>query len=144
MASASLSVSSPNLTLMYLIITSLALIESGYLLMQIPSPGAVCPAMVIYGLEIVNRLSRVIVPETLNTTIRGPSVSQASRKLPGPESFRFVTRITFPPLPPRVIAPYPSAPGNAGTVGVSAANPFGISERIPTHTRNWHPCRSTD
>ena len=34
-----------------------------------------------------------IIPETLNTTIRAPPCSQASRKEPGPRSLRFVTVI---------------------------------------------------
>src|ERR1051326_7154670 len=46
--------------------------------------------------------------------MRGPSASQASRRLPAPESLRFVTKITLPPRPPGVFAPKPSAPGNAG------------------------------
>ena len=36
-------------------------------------------------------------PETRNTAIRAPLVSQASRRLPGPESARVVTAITRPP-----------------------------------------------
>ena len=60
-------------------------------------------------------LFRAMVPETRNTTMRGPLLAQAWRRLPGPESFRFVTVITLPPLPPRVSAPCPSAPGKAGT-----------------------------
>jgi hypothetical protein len=37
-----------------------------------------------------------------------------ARKLPLPESFRFVTSITWPPRPPTDPAALPSAPGNAG------------------------------
>jgi hypothetical protein len=37
----------------------------------------------------------------------------ASRRLPGPLSLRFITTQTFPPLPPAVNFPKPSAPGNA-------------------------------
>ena len=53
-------------------------------------------------------------PETLKTMIRGPKSSTAARKLPVPLLFRFVTSMTFPPLPPTELAPKPSAPGNAG------------------------------
>ena len=34
------------------------------------------------------------MPDTRNTTIRGPSAMQAARKLPGPSSLRLVTAIT--------------------------------------------------
>ena len=40
--------------------------------MQTPSPGAVWPAMVMYGARMRMRFFRWIVPATLNTTIRGP------------------------------------------------------------------------
>src|SRR3954463_7782378 len=66
--------------------------------------------------------------------VRGPSASHAARKLPGPESSRFVTRKTFPPRPPGVLAPKPSAPGNAGRSAEadSAAKESGrASERKP-------------
>ena len=82
--------------------------------MAMPSPGAVCPAMVMQGLEMVSLLCRSMVPETLKTTMRGPSASTAARRLPGPESSRFVTAITLPPRPPFVREPWPSAPGKEG------------------------------
>ena len=50
---------------------------------------------------------------TLKTTILGPGVSTAALKLPGPLSFKLVTSITCPPLPPTVSDPYPCAPGKA-------------------------------
>jgi len=56
----------------------------------------------------------VIKPDTRNTHVRGPEPSRQARKLPLPESFRFVTSITTPPRPPTDSAPPPSAPGNAG------------------------------
>jgi hypothetical protein len=37
-----------------------------------------------------------------------------ARRLPLPESLRFVTSITWPPRPPTDPAALPSAPGNAG------------------------------
>ncbi len=43
-----------------------------------------------------------MIPATRKITIRGPSVEQAARGLPGPESFRFTTAITAPPRPPGV------------------------------------------
>src|SRR5690349_15546804 len=52
-----------------------------------------------------------MVPATRKTTIRGPSASTAKRNDPGPESLKFVTSITFPPRPPTVRTPNPSAPG---------------------------------
>lgn len=54
-------------------------------------------------------------------TMRAPSASQAARKLPGPPSSRFVTKITLPPLPPGVVEPNPSAPGNDATTSESLA-----------------------
>ncbi|MCJ7544709.1 MAG: hypothetical protein MUP47_09140 [Phycisphaerae bacterium] len=59
--------------------------------MQTPPPGAVCPAMVMYGLRMFTSVSRLIVPATRNTTVRGPLPWQAARKLPGPLSARVVT-----------------------------------------------------
>src|SRR5258708_5130624 len=59
-------------------------------------------------------------------TIRGPSASQAARRLPAPESFRFVTKMTLLPRPPGVVEPNPSAPGKAGIADASlAAEPIG-------------------
>src|SRR5690606_6235061 len=58
--------------------------------------------------------STLIVPATRNTTIRGPPVSNAARRLPSPLSSRFVTAITLPPRPPVVHLPPPHAPGNPG------------------------------
>src|SRR3989344_6969118 len=54
---------------------------------------------------------RLIIPATLKTTVLGPEAVIAARKLPVPVSFKLVTSITLPPLPPRVLAPNPSAPG---------------------------------
>src|SRR5262245_312360 len=58
-------------------------------------------------------LVRVIVPPTAKTQVRGPVFSMQLRKLPGPESLRFVTLMTAPPRPPTAFAPKPSALGNA-------------------------------
>src|SRR5262245_58789026 len=93
-----------------------------------PAPGAVCPAIVINGWRI--RTSPRITPLTSNTTIRGPSAAQASARLPGPKPFRFVTLMTLPPLPPRLTAPQPSAPGNALGAGASSARPDVIENKI--------------
>src|SRR5437773_8684945 len=81
---------------------------------QMPSPGADCPARVRYGDLTVIGDFNAIVPATRKTTMRGPVASHAARKLPGPLSFRFVTMMTFPPRPPGVVEPKPSAPGKAG------------------------------
>ena len=53
---------------------------------QTPSPGAVWPAIVIYGARTFIGIFSRITPETLNTTIRAPPVSHASRNVPGPLS----------------------------------------------------------
>jgi hypothetical protein len=77
-----------------------------------PSPGAVCPAIVTLPFLIDKLLFNVIVPDTSKTIIRAPVALIASRKLPAPASLRFVTFITLPPLPPVALRPKPSAPGN--------------------------------
>ncbi len=100
-------------------ITSWVLISVVWLRIQMPSPGAVWPAIVIYGLDMVRSFSSVIMPETRKITIRGPLASIASRKLPGPSSLRLVTLKILPPRPPGVNAPAPSAPGNAGIAAFS-------------------------
>ena len=54
-----------------------------------PSPGAVCPAIIEFPLNI-NVDFKLIIPETSKTTIR-PALLTASRKDPTPESFKLVT-----------------------------------------------------
>ncbi len=49
--------------------------------MQIPSPGAVCPATVMYGLRIVRRDFSSIVPPTRKTIVRGPSASHVNEPM---------------------------------------------------------------
>src|SRR5262245_6144293 len=71
----------------------------------------------MYGWLILTGVLISMTPATRKTTVRGPSASQAARKLPGPESSRLVTAMTRPPRPPGVNAPPPSAPGNAGSPG---------------------------
>ena len=51
--------------------------------MHIPSPGAVCPAIVKFPSLILRSDFKYIVPETLKITIRGPFCSIAYRKVPG-------------------------------------------------------------
>ena len=58
---------------------------------QTPSPGAVCPATVMYGARMRTRFFRRMVPATLKTTTRGPTALHAARKVPGPASARLVT-----------------------------------------------------
>jgi hypothetical protein len=55
-----------------------------------------------------------MTPDTRKTQVRGPEASMHARKLPVPESFKLVTSITAPPLPPTAAAPPPCASGNAG------------------------------
>jgi hypothetical protein len=57
-----------------------------------PSPGAVWPATVRYGLSILMDDARVITPATWKTTVRGPVPSSAARSEPGPASASVVTR----------------------------------------------------
>ena len=54
-----------------------------------PSPGAVCPAMVRLLVTDTAVWSRTY-PPTSNTTMRFPALT-ASRKEPAPESFKLVT-----------------------------------------------------
>src|SRR5262245_6269109 len=91
-------------------------------------PGDVCPATVRYGVRTRIALFKVIVPLTRNTHVRGPEASIALRRLPGPESSRFVTSITLPPRPPTALAPNPSAVGKAFTVLFVAADAGGVVE----------------
>ena len=96
------------------IMTSCVLIQTVSPATQTPSPGAVCPAIVIYGARIINGDFNRMMPATLNTIVLAPPCSHAQRKLPGPSSFKLVTTITLPPRPPKLNLPPPSAPGNAG------------------------------
>ena len=89
----------------------LTLLKESLPLIVIPSPGAVCPAMVILPLEIFRSAS--IVPATRNTTVLFPEAAIAAAKLPVPEGLRLVTSITLPPRQPVAYFPYPSAPGKA-------------------------------
>ena len=92
--------------------------------MQTPSPGAVCPAMVMYGARMRTRFFRWMVPATLNTTMRGPTALHASRNVPGPASSRLVTTYTLPPRPPKLYMPPPHAPGNAGMSACGRSDGF--------------------
>src|SRR6185312_5007080 len=73
-----------------------------------------------------------IIPATLNTIMRAPPCSQAQRRVPGPLSAKLVTTSTFPPRPPKLYLPPPSAPGNAGmdacgrSVGRAAQGIYGL------------------
>ena len=108
-----------------------AAITRAWFFKQMPSPGAVWPAMVTYGLEMTIDDFKATVPDTRKITVLCPSVSAASRKLPGPQSSRFVTKRTLPLRPPIDWAPNPSAPGKAGTdTAVSGTN------RVAHTTRN--------
>ncbi|HSL86834.1 MAG TPA: hypothetical protein VK861_07850 [Bacteroidales bacterium] len=62
---------------------------------------------------MVRREFNMIVPDTRKTTVLAPDSATAARRLPSPESFRFVTSITLPPRPPTEKRPPPSAPGKA-------------------------------
>src|SRR5215207_2699089 len=86
-----------------------------------PAPGAVCPAIVMYGFVI--RMFPRMTPLTSNTTIRGPSAAHAAARLPAPEALRLVTLMTFPPRPPVLAAPHPSAPGKAFSSLPALASP---------------------
>src|SRR5690242_6040199 len=97
--------------------------------------------MVMYGLLIVRVEVNVILPETRETTVRGPDTSVQLRKLPVPLLFRFVTSQTEPPLPPAAIAPSPSAPGNATmawSAGVIAMTNDISLVIVPPPSRNEH------
>ncbi len=84
---------------------------------HIPSPGAVCPAIVMESFVIFNGETSAMVPETRNTTVLAPLWLTAHRKVPAmfveDVSRSVVTSSTFPPRPPCVYIPPPSAPGNA-------------------------------
>ena len=80
----------------------------------IPPPGAVCPAIVRYGLPMRKSPDTWITPPTRNTHVLAPLVSTQERNDPVPESLRLVTSMTTPPRPPAAPAALPSASGNAG------------------------------
>ncbi len=82
----------------------------------IPSDGAVEPSTVTLFWPVrSSRDRRWIVPPTAKWIRLLPPVS-ASRRLPGPESFRLVTQTTGYPAPPVVPLPYPSGvPGMGAT-----------------------------
>ncbi len=67
---------------------------------------------------------KLMTPDTLKIMILAPPVSQASLKEPLPLSFKFVTTRTFPPLPPAVYMPPPSAPGKAGILFLIKSSGF--------------------
>ena len=56
-----------------------------------------------------------MIPATSKTMVLGPDSANAALREPAPLSARVVTWITFPPRPPVVYIPPPSAPGNANT-----------------------------
>ena len=58
---------------------------------QMPSPGAVCPAMVTLPLRSLSCDFRCMVPLMSKTMVRVPLCSQAQRREPVPESLRLVT-----------------------------------------------------
>src|SRR5690606_20091726 len=95
--------------------------------MVMPSPGAVCPASVIWGFRMFSCDCSSMVPDTSNTIIRAPDALIAARKLPSPASFRLVTLITFPPRPPVTFCPKPSAPGKANASSTTGVGPSSSS-----------------
>ena len=76
----------------------------------------------MYGFSTISCSLMVMFPEMSNTTVRGPDCSTAQRRLPSPESLRFVTCRTLPPRPPFAKAPNPSAPGKASKSSADAVN----------------------
>ena len=55
---------------------------TGYLFRQIPSPGAVCPAMVTFPFCIVRFCCRSMIPLTANTIVRVSDWLSAQRRVP--------------------------------------------------------------
>ena len=80
-----------------------------------PSPGAVCPARVQSARLIFNSSESTISPLTSKTMVIGSPwyCENAQRSEPSPLLLRFVTFTTFPPRPPVVYLPKPSAVGKA-------------------------------
>ena len=68
----------------------------------------------------------MMVPETRNTTVRWPALT-ASRREPGPLSWRFVTATTPPPRPPAASL-VPSLPSFPTAIQAAAS---------PCLPRNW-------
>ena len=85
-------------------ITSWVRITVSALITVMPGEGAVWPAMVRKGWRISSLPPPMsMTPPTSTTTTRGPGVSIAAFKDPGPSAAKVVTRRICPPLPPRVL-----------------------------------------
>ena len=67
-------------------------------------PGALCPAIVMYGFVTCRRDVLVMRPATRKMHVRGPLASTQARSEPEPESARLVTSITTPLRPPTLAA----------------------------------------
>jgi hypothetical protein len=116
------------------IITWLAATTNSWLAMVIPSPGAVCPAMVRLSLLMVNRLVNVIVPDTSKTTVLAPDWVTAQRRLPWLLlSASVFTTKTLPPRPPQVYLPAPSAVGKARRFPAAGVKSCGILKSLTSN-----------
>lgn len=80
-----LLVASPTLTRSPRMITCEALMRMLAPVIVIPLPGAVCPAIVMFGEDMTTSEDRLMTPPTRKTTMRLPVACRAARKLPGPE-----------------------------------------------------------
>ena len=131
MASSSLAASVPRRERIWRMTMSFESTRSVQFFKQMPPPGADCPAMVMRGLLTVRFELRAMVPETLKRIVRpeAGAVLMPSRSEPAPESLRLVTKYKSPPRPPRVLAPAPSAPGNAVKGGMGVQPPK-VVERL--------------
>src|SRR5258705_1486078 len=94
-----------------------------------PPPGAVCPAIVMYGFVISIRDCSTMVPPTRKTQVRGPLASTHARSDPPPRSLSLLTPITTPPRPPTLCDPQAWAPANAasGPAGTGVETPLPLS-----------------
>ena len=100
--------------------------------MQIPSPGADCPAIVRLPLRISNSFCKCIVPETVKSMVRAPPASTAARSVPDSgllssgliASSKVETIYTVPPFPPVVPLPPPCIHWHASTNLLSVCGSF--------------------
>ena len=72
-------------------VTSCVLMKTELSRRVMPGAGAVAASMVTKGSRMASGFSRWISPATWNRMVRGPLVSTAARREPGPESARVVT-----------------------------------------------------
>jgi len=89
--------------------------------------------MVTYGSEMRMAFFRSTIPATRNTIMRGPFVSQASRKLPGTGVVEVADEDHFAAASAGRSGAKSSAPGNAGTASAPSTRTGRITANQSFH-----------